>query len=299
MGLDSTRVHVDEESLREWFDETQKINIARYAQTVLAEGPHREYHSFLSYVSSAQERLASTSEDSSLDAEIGSEFLLLNTVDASLRAFSTDRTFGLDSYLSRRIRHGTLNGHVMTPINRVLRRLAEKAAELGNTDSSIGDLIAKTSKFLLSELDHTRKNVIQINSAAHPEGLICVTWKTSVNIKYLDAMFARVRERVLETTRPRRRTKPILAPFATGSAVIADVKRLGHIEQQHRKVAALDMETYGVYYAARELARQDSHFFSVKAVVDFADHHKDDDLHQYGSIVSANAAVRVIRKLRE
>lgn len=197
--LDSTRVHVDEEAFREWFDETQAINVARYAQTVLAEGSSREYESLLSYVSSTQERLASAGEDLSADTNIGSEFLLLGIVDASLKAFSTDRTFGLDSYLSRRIRHGTLNGHVMTPINRVFRRLAEKAAEVGAADSCIDSLIAESAKYLRSALDHARKDVIQIQSPAHPEGLIRVTWRTSVNIKYLDAMFARVRERVLET----------------------------------------------------------------------------------------------------
>jgi nucleoside phosphorylase len=53
-------------------------------------------------------------------------------------------------------------------------------------------------------------------------------------------------------TRPMRQFKPILAPFATGSAVIADTQRLVHIEKQHRKLTALDMETFGFYFAAQE-----------------------------------------------
>jgi adenosylhomocysteine nucleosidase len=97
--------------------------------------------------------------------------------------------------------------------------------------------------------------------------------------------------------RPRLQSKPILAPFATGSAVIADRTRLEHIQKQHRKVAAIDMETYGVYYAANESNKHVEHFFSIKAVVDFADRAKDDDLHHYGSSVSARATLQVIHAL--
>lgn len=100
-----------------------------------------------------------------------------------------------------------------------------------------------------------------------------------------------------KSARPRTRTKPILAPFATGSAVVADSSRLKHIEQQHRKVAALDMETYGVYYAAREAPRSVTHFYAVKSVVDFADRAKDDNLHTYGSIVSASAGIKIVQRL--
>ena len=98
-------------------------------------------------------------------------------------------------------------------------------------------------------------------------------------------------------TRPHSQQKVILGPCASGSAVIADRNRLVHIEAQHRKLAALDMETFGVYYVAHE--RQDllDHFFSVKCIVDFADEDKADELHNYGCVVSARAAEQIIRAL--
>jgi hypothetical protein len=49
--LDSTRVHVDEDSLREWFNETQKANVARYVQTAIAEGPDAAFESLVNYYS--------------------------------------------------------------------------------------------------------------------------------------------------------------------------------------------------------------------------------------------------------
>jgi nucleoside phosphorylase len=97
--------------------------------------------------------------------------------------------------------------------------------------------------------------------------------------------------------RPSRQSKAVLAPFATGSAVIADSQRLQHIEKQHRKVAALDMETFGLYFAAHERTSAVEHFFSVKCVVDLADSTKGDDLHAYGCVVSARAAEQLIRSL--
>ncbi len=101
----------------------------------------------------------------------------------------------------------------------------------------------------------------------------------------------------LSTARPRLRTLPKLAPAATGSAVIADASRLEHIKLQHRKVAALDMETFGVYFACHESCRSIQHYFSIKCVVDLADDKKDDDLHEYGCITSARAVIRAISAL--
>jgi adenosylhomocysteine nucleosidase len=97
--------------------------------------------------------------------------------------------------------------------------------------------------------------------------------------------------------RPARQHKPILAPFATGSAVIADASRLTHIEMQHRKVAALDMETFGLYYVAHQAGSALEHFFAVKCVVDLADTQKDDDLHSFGCIVAARATERLVHSL--
>ena len=101
----------------------------------------------------------------------------------------------------------------------------------------------------------------------------------------------------ITVTRPSNHCKPMLAPFASGSAVIADSRRLEHIQEQHRKVAALDMETFGVYFAAYESSSAARHYFSVKCVVDFADTKKDDDLHPYGCVIAARATEQITRGL--
>ena len=80
--------------------------------------------------------------------------------------------------------------------------------------------------------------------------------------------------------------KIVLAPMATGSAVIASTDRIVAIGEQHRKLAAIDMEMYGVYKAA-ELSKQNVVCFGAKTVVDLADEAKGDTFHQYGCILSA------------
>lgn len=108
-------------------------------------------------------------------------------------------------------------------------------------------------------------------------------------------------EKAINTTgdRPSKIVMPVLAPGATGSAVIAAKERLEHIEKQHRKVAALDMETYGIYKAAHEAGHFIEHFFAAKVVVDLADADKDDDLHEYGSALSAAFCLEAIKELLE
>jgi hypothetical protein len=154
--LDSTRVHVDEDSLREWFNVTQLATATRYIQTVLAEGPSKSFGSLLTFFPNKEKsNSVDDEEDFTVETQVGSEFLLVAIVDATLRAFASDRTFGLDAYLSRRIRHGTLSGHVMTPVSRALNRLSER----GDSRSNITFLVQEWRKFLVNELDSVRKDV--------------------------------------------------------------------------------------------------------------------------------------------
>jgi adenosylhomocysteine nucleosidase len=97
--------------------------------------------------------------------------------------------------------------------------------------------------------------------------------------------------------RPAKQHQAKLAPDATGSPVVANRSRLSHITPQHRKLAALDMESFGMYYVAHEREAQLNHFFAINCVVDFADENKGDYLHNYGCVVSARATEQIIREL--
>lgn len=93
--------------------------------------------------------------------------------------------------------------------------------------------------------------------------------------------------------RPSEQNSPMIGIFTSGSAVIADKKLLGDIEQIHRKVHALDMEIYAVHRAAL-LGAGSPFVVCAKTVVDLCDQQKDDKLHKYGSYISAKFVLKAI-----
>ena len=78
-------------------------------------------------------------------------------------------------------------------------------------------------------------------------------------------------------------------PMPSGASVICDEALFKEIiKPQHRKCLALDMETYGVYYACKNSALPGIDYLSIKAVSDFADEEKNDDYHEFCCYLSAN-----------
>lgn len=87
-----------------------------------------------------------------------------------------------------------------------------------------------------------------------------------------------------------------LAPSVSGSVVIASDELREKIAKQHGKVAAIDMEVYGVYRSAC-LYSKPVKFFAAKTVVDLASEEKGDSLHHAGAVLSARFTIRAIEQL--
>lgn len=84
----------------------------------------------------------------------------------------------------------------------------------------------------------------------------------------------------------KRKTRLHQGSMATGAAVIKAEQFVNmFVKEQNRKYSGLDMETYGVYYAAKHSEVQD--FFAVKCISDLADVEKDDRFQEYCVQVSA------------
>lgn len=84
-----------------------------------------------------------------------------------------------------------------------------------------------------------------------------------------------------------------IGAVATGAAVIANPKKVKDIQNQIRDVIAIEMEIFGVYYAARWSINPKPKFIAIKSICDFADEKKTDDFHFYASYVSA----KILEKL--
>jgi nucleoside phosphorylase len=84
-----------------------------------------------------------------------------------------------------------------------------------------------------------------------------------------------------------------LGPVASGATVLADGLTKDRIRDQHRKLAGIDMETYGILAAAEFAAKPRPLAISMKAVCDFADGEKNDEYQPYAAYTSASI-VRVL-----
>ncbi|MDP3350028.1 MAG: hypothetical protein Q8S92_13645 [Hydrogenophaga sp.] len=89
--------------------------------------------------------------------------------------------------------------------------------------------------------------------------------------------------------------KLVAGPMVTGSAVVASKDIQDVFKGQHRKMAGIDMECYGMYYAASNHAGAPVRTLCIKAVSDLADRAKADDHQQYCSYISAAAMFEVVR----
>jgi nucleoside phosphorylase/CheY-like chemotaxis protein len=84
----------------------------------------------------------------------------------------------------------------------------------------------------------------------------------------------------------------LIGPVASGASVLQDPELTEHIKAQHRKLLAIDMETYGVFAAADESTLPQPITFSLKSVSDFADPEKGDSLQPYAAYTSTTCLQR-------
>jgi nucleoside phosphorylase len=118
---------------------------------------------------------------------------------------------------------------------------------------------------------------------------------TLTNLKALtnnDALISELEQGFIGE-RPKTAHKPEVGIFTSGSAVIADQEYIKQIEEIHRKVNALDMEVFAVQRAA-ELSPYKPPCICAKTVVDLCDKDKDDDIHAYGSYISAKFLIKAV-----
>lgn len=85
-----------------------------------------------------------------------------------------------------------------------------------------------------------------------------------------------------------------ILPMACGSQVIADETVVGGIAKTHRKLAAIEMESYGVVFSATSFNIKSA---VIKSVCDFADSEKGDDMHEYAASASAIFAFKLIERV--
>lgn len=80
-----------------------------------------------------------------------------------------------------------------------------------------------------------------------------------------------------------------VGPFASGAGVIENKQIIDEIKGYSRKLIGIDMETYGVFYAAKNCSKpKPLGVFSLKSISDFGDSNKNDDYQPYAAFTSSN-----------
>ena len=89
---------------------------------------------------------------------------------------------------------------------------------------------------------------------------------------------------------PETRLKLLIGPIASGASVVTDPEIVEDIiNNQDRDVLGIEMEIYGMYYAAYCGLSPKPKFIALKSVSDFANQGKNDNFHAYASYTSAKA----------
>jgi len=88
--------------------------------------------------------------------------------------------------------------------------------------------------------------------------------------------------------KPKTRLQLHLGPLASGSYVISSAEKLNEIRRQQRKMIGVEMETFGVYYAAAHSSKPDTKAISIKSVCDYASSKKNDKYQKYAAYTSAS-----------
>lgn len=87
---------------------------------------------------------------------------------------------------------------------------------------------------------------------------------------------------------PKEDLRLLLGPVVSGASVVTDPKIVKDVlDNQHREVLGIEMEIYGMYYAASWALKPHPRIIAMKGVSDFADSDKGDKYHPYASYTSA------------
>ncbi len=97
-----------------------------------------------------------------------------------------------------------------------------------------------------------------------------------------------IKESFKDGEKPKGNLQLLLGPVVSGASVVTDPQIVQDVlNNQHREVLGIEMEIYGMYYAATWALKPHPRIVAMKGVSDFANHDKGDIYHPYASYTSA------------
>ena len=184
--VDSSRIYVDLEAFGRWAEKEVAESFLRYRLLVdagIGFGSPSDIEAAINEFVGGDH---GTVDDLLVYPNNEADTLLLDMVEAIWREFFINSDFGLDAYLSMRIRHGSLAGHLRGPLEERSLILSKNHRKDSYLEESVwierfSYLTKEEKKGLLSALDEFSKtydgiiddlvqNRLQVRSKAHPDG---------------------------------------------------------------------------------------------------------------------------------
>ena len=154
-------------------------------------------------------------------------------------------------------------------------------------DTEIGDIVAANPTWDYGSGKHSSKDGAEVfEPAPYPLALSTRIRGILERLEGESDLLSNFR-REFPGTPPSTIPKLHIGPFASGASVVARAAMLQEVQLQHRKLLAIDMESYGVATAANELPLPVPEFIILKGISDFADEDKGDTQRVYASYMSA------------
>jgi tetratricopeptide (TPR) repeat protein len=188
--VDSSRIHVDTDAIEAWGVRELNDGFTRYTNLVASGiGIAEDFNAVLQTVTAIRKKGESGKHLFAIPTNEADE-LLVSLIRQFLERFIHDPAHGLDSYLSRRIRHGSIVGYLRGPVEeQQLVTLRDEASDdylpnmhwlgrMPELDADEQALVQKAfdefSRKYDDALINLRDNIIQIRSPEHPHGLFDV-----------------------------------------------------------------------------------------------------------------------------
>lgn len=89
-------------------------------------------------------------------------------------------------------------------------------------------------------------------------------------------------------TKPAKPSVVHVDAMASGGSVLQATKLMSDVREQHKNLVGIEMESYAVFTAAEYASDPRPQCLSIKAVCDFGDEEKADDMHAYAAHASAH-----------
>lgn len=160
--LDDTRIYVEEMRYKQWIVDNITPLLRRYQRHIEILGPSNTDAIF------SPDRHSESAFTKK--AGIESDVHLYYAVDMAFKEFCHNKTFGIDSYLSRRIRHGSLVGQLQAPIRSLINDfLALNESTLTTDQIEKLEGIYKKYSMVVREL---KDEQLQFRSKRKPDGLL-------------------------------------------------------------------------------------------------------------------------------